>query len=428
MSDTTAQPEVFEYQAEMQKLLDILVHSLYTEREIFLRELISNASDALSKVQFTTLTESEVADKDVDLDIRIAFDDQLNTIEVIDSGCGMTREELVQNLGTIASSGTLRFLQEAKERNQSAENLIGQFGVGFYSVFMVAQKVEVTTRSWRPDAQGWQWISEGSGSYTLAPQEVRSRGTRILLHLKEEAKEFCKEYRIESIVKKYSNYVPFPVKLKDRTLNQVKALWTQPKSEVEDKEYEEFYKQITHDHQTPLHRLHFSIDAPIQFHALLYVPEQVTNEVRYAKEGLGLALYAQKVMIESGNTKLLPPFLRFVRGVVDSEDLPLNVLKSGESIAIAPDGPLGPPLEAKPGIVLLAKQAKVPILPWSYTCKREWRLKTWDRHRLPQPFNRIEGAFGEPLLVPPDSPPNEIPRYCRKLEDAMRRVSYELRS
>ena len=154
----------------MQKLLDILVHSLYTEREIFLRELISNASDALSKVQFTTLTESEVADKDVDLDIRIAFDDQLNTIEVIDSGCGMTREELVQNLGTIASSGTLRFLQEAKDRNQSAENLIGQFGVGFYSVFMVAQKVEVTTRSWRPDAQGWQWISEGSGSYTLAPQ------------------------------------------------------------------------------------------------------------------------------------------------------------------------------------------------------------------------------------------------------------------
>ena len=330
MSDTTAQPEVFEYQAEMQKLLDILVHSLYTEREIFLRELISNASDALSKVQFTTLTESEVADKDVDLDIRIAFDDQLNTIEVIDSGCGMTREELVQNLGTIASSGTLRFLQEAKERNQSAENLIGQFGVGFYSVFMVAQKVEVTTRSWRPDAQGWQWISEGSGSYTLAPQEVRSRGTRILLHLKEEAKEFCKEYQIESIVKKYSNYVPFPVKLKDRTLNQVKALWTQPKSEVEDKEYEEFYKQITHDHQTPLHRLHFSIDAPIQFHALLYVPEQVTNEVRYAKEGLGLALYAQKVMIESGNTKLLPPFLRFVRGVVDSEDLPLNV--SRESV------------------------------------------------------------------------------------------------
>ena len=330
MSDTTAQPEVFEYQAEMQKLLDILVHSLYTEREIFLRELISNASDALSKVQFTTLTESEVADKDADLDIRIAFDDQANTIEVIDSGCGMTREELVQNLGTIASSGTLRFLQEAKDRNQSAENLIGQFGVGFYSVFMIAQKVEVTTRSWRPDAQGWQWTSEGSGSYTLAPKEVSSRGTRILLRLKEDAKEFCKEYQIENIVKKYSNYVPFPVKLKGRTLNQVKALWTQPKSEVEDKEYDEFYKQITHDHQTPLHRLHFSIDAPIQFHALLYVPEKVTNEVRYAKEGLGLALYAQKVMIEPGNTKLLPTYLRFVRGVVDSEDLPLNV--SRESV------------------------------------------------------------------------------------------------
>lgn len=331
MSDPNQQgAEVHKYQAEMQKLLDILVHSLYTEREIFLRELISNASDALSKVQFEALTQEGLLQDDQPLTVQLAFDDKANTLEVIDNGCGMTHQELIDNLGTIASSGTLKFLREAKTQEKSVENLIGQFGVGFYSVFMVADRVELTTRSWKSEGESWQWASDGSGTYTLTPMQMPERGTRIKLFLKEDAKEFCSEYRMESIVKRYSNYVPFPIQLKDRTLNQVKALWTQPRSNVEEKEYEEFYKHVTHEPDGPLHTLHFSIDAPIQFHALLFFPKSVSNEILYARDSRGIALYAQKVMIQPDNKNLLPSYLRFVRGVVDSEDLPLNV--SRESV------------------------------------------------------------------------------------------------
>ena len=318
-------PEVHEYQAEMQKLLEILVHSLYTEREIFLRELVSNASDALSKVQLTTLTEEKVLDKDTELQITISLDEEERKIVIEDSGCGMTKEELVENLGTIANSGTLKYLEQLKTENKSAENLIGQFGVGFYSVFMVADRVELTTRSWQVDAQAWQWSSEGGGQYELSPAVNNQRGTRITIFLKEDAKEFCSEWRLESIIKKYSNYLPFPVKLKDKTINQVKAIWTQAKSEVKTDEYTEFYKQITHTQQDPLHHLHFNIDAPIQYYALLYFPESIGNEVLYARESKDVALYAQKVLIQSGNTHLFPSYLRFVQGVVDSEDIPLNV-------------------------------------------------------------------------------------------------------
>ena len=327
---TNPTPEVHEYQAEMQKLLEILVHSLYTEREIFLRELVSNASDALSKVQLTTLTEEKVLDKDADLQITISFDEDKSQIVIEDSGCGMTKEELIENLGTIANSGTLKFLQQAQAEKKSAENLIGQFGVGFYSIFMVADRVELATRSWQVDAQAWQWSSEGGGQYELSPVEYNQRGTRITIFLKEDAKEFCSEWRLESIIKKYSNYLPFPVKLKDKTINQVKAIWTQAKSEVNGDEYTEFYKQISHSQQEPLHHLHFNIDAPIQYYALLYFPESIGNEVLYARESKDVALYAQKVLIQSGNTNLFPSYLRFVQGVVDSEDIPLNV--SRESV------------------------------------------------------------------------------------------------
>ena len=198
-------PEVHEYQAEMQKLLEILVHSLYTEREIFLRELVSNASDALSKVQLTTLTEEKVLDKDTELQITISLDEEQRKIVIEDSGCGMTKEELVENLGTIANSGTLKYLEQLKTENKSAENLIGQFGVGFYSVFMVADRVELTTRSWQEDAKAWQWSSEGGGQYEIIPVDFKQRGTRVTVFLKEDAKEFCSEWRLESIIKKYSN-------------------------------------------------------------------------------------------------------------------------------------------------------------------------------------------------------------------------------
>ncbi len=330
-AQSAPQPEVHEYQAEMQKLLDILVHSLYTEREIFLRELLSNSADALSKVQFLALTSADqLLNPDASLQIELSFDEDQQTITIEDTGCGMTREELIENLGTIASSGTLKFLREAQQSKQAVQNLIGQFGVGFYAVFMVADKVELTTRSWHPESQAWSWSSSGSGKYELALASKEDRGTKIVLHLKEEAKEFCNEYRLKSIVSKYSNYVPHPIQLKGETINKMTAIWTQSKETVSQKDYEEFYKQISYDHQPALQHLHLSIDAPMQYYALLYIPQKINNEVLYARDGKGLALYAQKVLIQPQHSGLLPSYLRFVQGVVDSEDLPLNV--SRESV------------------------------------------------------------------------------------------------
>ncbi len=322
--------EVHEYQAEMQKVLDILAHSLYTEREIFLRELISNASDALSKMQFTALTTEDILEKDCELEIKISFDDEEKTVIVTDTGLGMTRQEIIDNIGKIASSGTLQFLKALKEDQDKADNLIGQFGVGFYSVFMVAKKVVLETRSFLEDEQGWQWSSQGSGQYELRPHETSNRGTTIKVFLKDDAHEFCSDFRLETIIKKYSDYIPFPIILKDKTVNRVKALWTLAKSEIEQSDYDEFYKQLSHDYRAPFFSQHLSIDAPIQYFALLFIPEEVGNEVLYARESTGINLYAQRVFIQSENKNLLPPFLRFVRGVVDSEDLPLNV--SRESI------------------------------------------------------------------------------------------------
>ena len=327
---TKPNSEVHKYQAEMQKLLEILVHSLYTEREIFVRELVSNASDALSKVQLINLTEKDVLDKEVELKIEISFDEKNNQIIIEDNGCGMNKEELLANLGTIANSGTLKFLQQAQSENKSAENLIGQFGVGFYSAFMVADRVDLISRSWQADSEAWQWSSDGGGQYEITPVDYNNRGTRVTVSLKEDAKEFTNEHRIETIIKKYSNYLPFPVKIKDKVINKVKAVWTQPKSEINPEEYNDFYKQISNSQKEPIHHLHFNIDAPIQYYALLYFPESVGNEVLYSRESKDVALYAQKVMIQSSNTNLFPPYLRFVQGVVDSEDIPLNV--SRESV------------------------------------------------------------------------------------------------
>ncbi|MGK5092090.1 molecular chaperone HtpG [Deltaproteobacteria bacterium TL4] len=330
MSEDQAPEEKHEYQAEMKKLLDILVHSLYTEREIFLRELISNASDALSKFQFISLTEPNLLNKEIPLEIKVSFDEKEKVITVEDSGIGMTKEEIIGNIGTVASSGTLKFVKDMKKGEKSVENLIGQFGVGFYSIFMVAQKAVLITRSAHKDQQAWEWTSEGSGSYTLKPSDKKERGTKVQLFLKDEASEFCAEYRLESIIKKYSNYIPFPVVLKEKTINKVKALWTLPKEELKKEDYDDFYKQLTYDYQEPLHYLHLSIDAPIQYYATLYIPKHITNEVLYAREGKGISLYAQRVLIQHDNQNLLPSYLRFIRGVADSEDLPLNV--SRESV------------------------------------------------------------------------------------------------
>ncbi|MCZ6531509.1 MAG: molecular chaperone HtpG [SAR324 cluster bacterium] len=318
--------EVHAFQAEMQQLLNIIIHSLYSEREIFLRELISNASDALNRLRFNMITDTKVRDKDAALEIVLAADTEGKTLTVSDSGIGMTQQELIDHLGTIAKSGTLDFVKELSSADPSQRmDLIGQFGVGFYSVFMVAKRVVVDTCPADPSQPAWQWSSEGAGEYQLAPSQRTARGTSVRVEFKEECEEFCSPARIEQIVKKYSNFVPHPVMMEDKRLNAQDAIWIQSKSEVNEEQYQEFYKFLTHDFENPLHSIHLSIDAPVQYRAVLFIPPQLSNEVLYSPTGFGLQLYAAKVMIQNESQDLLPLYLRFFRGVVDTEDLPLNV-------------------------------------------------------------------------------------------------------
>jgi molecular chaperone HtpG len=332
---TQAQP--LEFRAEVQQLLNILAHSLYTDRDIFLRELISNASDALNRVQFEMLTNREVLDPDTELAIRLSFDEESNTITVTDSGIGMNREELVQNLGTIAQSGARAFL-ESLEEGQRPADVIGQFGVGFYSVFMVADEVRVTSRSYRPDDSAATWISRGENTFFVEPAEKASRGTSIVIKLKQDATEFAKGYRLEQIVKKHSDFIAFPIYLvstedgetKERVINQQTALWRQSPQEVTDEQYDEFYRQLTLDFEKPQLQLHLVTDAPVQTYAILYVPGTRERGFLSLRTDHGLKLYSRKILIQEYNKDLLPNYLRFAEGVVDSEDLPLNV--SRESV------------------------------------------------------------------------------------------------
>ena len=321
-----SQGEAFQFQAEMQQLLHIIIHSLYSEREIFLRELISNSSDAINKLKFHMLTNPEVRNKDAELEITLELDEENKALILSDTGIGMTREELSSNLGTIARSGTLEFVKElsAADPGQRME-LIGQFGVGFYSVFMVAKRVVVDSCPADPKAKPTRWISEGQGEYFLSPGERKMRGTTIRLELKDDAGEFATAMRAEGIIKRYSNFIPHPILKDGQRLNVQQAIWSLSKSEVEEGQYEEFYKFLSHGTIDPLHTIHLSIDAPVQFQALLYIPEQLTNEVLYSPKGFGLQLYANRVMIQQESQDLLPLYLRFLRGVVDTEDMPLNV-------------------------------------------------------------------------------------------------------
>jgi molecular chaperone HtpG len=332
---TQAQP--LEFRAEVQQLLNILAHSLYTDRDIFLRELISNASDALNRIQFEMLTNREALDPDTELAIRLSFDEESNTITVTDSGIGMNREELVQNLGTIAQSGARAFL-ESLEEGQRPADVIGQFGVGFYSVFMVADEVRVTSRSYRPDDSAATWISRGENTFFVEPAEKASRGTSIVIKLKQDATEFAKGYRLEQIVKKHSDFIAFPIYLvstedgetKERVINQQTALWRQSPQEVTDEQYDEFYRQLTLDFEKPQLQLHLVTDAPVQTYAILYVPGTRERGFLSLRTDHGLKLYSRKILIQEYNKDLLPNYLRFAEGVVDSEDLPLNV--SRESV------------------------------------------------------------------------------------------------
>ncbi|MFN8467456.1 MAG: molecular chaperone HtpG [Caldilineaceae bacterium] len=327
---TTSPTESLEYRAEVKQLLDILAHSLYTDREVFLRELISNASDALNRVQFEMLTNHDVVDPEAELAIRITVDEEAKTITISDTGIGMNREEMVQNLGTIAHSGARTFLQNAGESKSTLEEIIGQFGVGFYSVFMVADEVTVTSRSYRKEDEACTWQSSGDSRFTLSAADKQSRGTDIFIKLKEDAREFGAPWRLETVIKKHSDYVSFPIYVigkegEAKMANRRTALWRQSPSSVEPAQYVEFYKQLTYDDQDPLLHIHMVADAPANVRSILYVPSRRERSALRLRPDFGLRLYSRKILIQEHSKDLLPEYLRFIEGVVDSEDLPLNV-------------------------------------------------------------------------------------------------------
>jgi molecular chaperone HtpG len=313
------------FKAEISQLLDILVHSLYTNKEIFLRELISNASDALEKVRFKTQAEGNA--EELAPEIRISCDADAKTLTVTDTGIGMTRDELMQNIGTIAHSGTAELARLAEEGKESLDSLIGRFGVGFYSVYMVADEVTVTTKSFDSEAKAVSWTSDGRTDYKLQDlDEDRPHGTEITLRLKDdEASQFTNEAHLKQIVKKHSNFINFPIYVGDERVNTIQALWREPKFQIKPEQYAEFYKFLTFDSEDPFDTLHTSVDAPVQFNALMFIPKDGGDPFGLGRENRGLDLYVRRVLIEKQNKDLLPEYLGFVKGVVDTEDLPLNI-------------------------------------------------------------------------------------------------------
>lgn len=318
--------ETHHFQAEIQQLLNIVIHSLYTDKEIFIRELVSNAADACEKLRFKQSAGIGVYQPEIAPLISITTDDKAGTITISDTGIGMTHGEMVENLGTIAHSGTKAFLKQLAEDKKPDVGLIGQFGVGFYSAFMVANRVKVLSRSFIPEEGGWEWTSEGAGGYEMVPAAADlPRGTRVILELKEDAREFSQGATIERFIKRYSSFVPFPIELNGTRLNTVQAIWARNKNEIKDEEYNEFYTFVGHDHDKPLFRLHFTADAPLAIQALLFVPQRNFESLGMGRMDSEVSLYCRKVLIQAKAKGLLPDWLRFLKGVVDSEDLPLNI-------------------------------------------------------------------------------------------------------
>ncbi len=315
-----------QFKAEVKQVLDIVINSLYTNREIFIRELISNASDALEKMRFEALTLKSYPDKDAPYEIKIDTNKDEHTFTITDTGVGMTFEELTSNLGTIARSGTREFLDSVKESGQLNSEIIGKFGVGFYSSFMVAEEVRVYTKSFSNGAGGYEWVSTGAGDYTIIEKEDIPRGTKIVLKLKEDAIEFEDDVKVKESIKKYSNFVSFPIHVNGEKVNTVQAIWLKSTAEISDEEYKEFFNFISFaGGEEPLSRLHITSDAPIQFSALLYTPSTNPEMFGMMKLKHSVSLYCRKILIQQNTDKLLPEYLRFVTGVVDSEDLPLNI-------------------------------------------------------------------------------------------------------
>ncbi len=326
MSETKekGKKQEYEFQAEMSQLLNLITHSLYTHREIFLRELISNASDALNKLHFLSLTDEKVLGENGELKIDIKLDEEEKLFTIEDNGIGMTEEELINNIGTIASSGTGKFFSKLTGDSKKDLELIGQFGVGFYAVFMVADEVTVDTRSYKSD-EGFRWVSSGTGSYTIEPIEKSERGTTISFKFKKEAEEFATKWRIESTIKKYSDFVSFPISLNEEKANQSTALWARPKNEVKDEEYVEFFKYIANSTEEPMSHMHLSVEAPVQFKAIMYIPKSADKFLFSQDLDTKIHLYVKRIFIQNDCKELIPQWLRFVKGIVDSEDLDLNI-------------------------------------------------------------------------------------------------------
>ncbi len=338
MPEAAPSTQTYGFQAEVKQLLHLMVHSLYSDREIFLRELISNASDANDKLRFEALADPELLGDDKDLTITVTIDPDAGVLAVADNGIGMTDEEIRSNLGTIAHSGTGRFIEQLTGDARRDSQLIGQFGVGFYSSFIVAQKVEVTSRraGLAPDA-AVRWTSDGEGEYTIEPAVADKRGTEVRLTLKEDAREFLEPYRIRSLIRKYSDHIAFPVRLVEpqaqddeaakepETVNDATALWTRPRSEVSSEEYLEFYKHISHDFTEPLSWSHNRVEGKREYTSLVYIPAVAPFDLWNREAPRGLKLYVQRVFISDHATYFLPLYLRFVRGIVDARDISLNV-------------------------------------------------------------------------------------------------------
>ena len=329
------QKETLEFQAEVKQLLHLMIHSLYSNKEIFLRELISNGSDACDKLRFEALADDTLYEDDPNLRLRVTFDKDARTVTVSDNGIGMTRDEVAENIGTIARSGTRQFFESLTGDKASDTQLIGQFGVGFYSAFIAADRVTLTTRrAGLPAEQGVRWESDGSGNYTLETVQRDAHGTEVVLHLREGEDEFLDAFRLRSIIHKYSDHIPLPIEMlsqdeekKDEyeAVNRASALWTRPRSEITDEEYQEFYKHVAHDFEDPMKWVHSSVEGTQSYKSLFYIPSRAPFDLYDRDNRHGIKLYVRRVFIMDDAEQLMPYYLRFVRGLVDSDDLPLNV-------------------------------------------------------------------------------------------------------
>ncbi|HWD32187.1 MAG TPA: molecular chaperone HtpG [Pseudomonas sp.] len=335
------QKETLGFQTEVKQLLHLMIHSLYSNKEIFLRELISNASDAVDKLRFEALAKPELLEGGAELKIRVSFDKDANTVTLEDNGIGMSREDVITHLGTIAKSGTADFMKHLTGDQKKDSHLIGQFGVGFYSAFIVADKVDVfSRRAGAPAAEGVHWSSKGEGEFDVATIDKAERGTRIVLHLKKGEEEFADGWRLRNIIKKYSDHIALPIELPNEveaaegeekpaaeweTVNRASALWTRPRTEIKDEEYQEFYKHIGHDFENPLAWSHNKVEGKLEYNSLLYVPARAPFDLYQREAPRGLKLYVQRVFVMDQAESFLPLYLRFIKGVVDSNDLSLNV-------------------------------------------------------------------------------------------------------